>query len=89
MEPPFFPNPSISIHCSIKMVRGGFESLDLAIAVILVFVFFLETSIVRTKTCWDVGFLEFLMICCQNGCKVLSIRGIVGQSGILGPINFW
>ena len=35
----------------------------------------------------DVGF--FSMLCCQNGCEVLSIRGMNGRSGILDPMKFW
>ena len=70
------------------MVRGGFESIDIANAVILVFVLFLSKYFLRTKTCWDVVFFDFLMFFCQNGCKVLSIRGINGKSGTLDPIQF-
>ena len=71
---------------SMKNVRGGFKLIDLANAVILVSVFF-ENIIFFTKTCWDVGFSFFSMILCQNGCKVLSIRGMDGKSGILDPIK--
>ena len=45
MENRFFPNPSMFIKFSMKIVREGFKSIDLAIAVILVFVLFLENSL--------------------------------------------
>ena len=69
------------------MVRGGFRSIDLANAVILVFALFLETSIRFLKSCWDVGFWDCSMISCQNGCKELSIRRITGEAGMLDPIK--
>ena len=40
MEPPFFSNPSIFIDFSIENVKRVLESIDLGIAVILVFAFF-------------------------------------------------
>ena len=85
---PIFPNPSILIYFSMKngqtsigidrFCRCGHFGLCL----------FLRKYIFRTKTCWDVGFVYFSMICFKNGCKVLSIRGMNGKSGILDPIKF-
>ena len=41
MEPPIFvPNPSMFIDFSVKNGPGGFNSIDLGSAVILVFAFF-------------------------------------------------
>ena len=70
------------------MVQGCFKSIDFSIAVILVFAFFGETSFVFLNICWDVEFWDLLMIVCQNGCNVLSIRGMNGKSSILDPITF-
>ena len=47
----------------------------------------LETSICFLKTCWDVGFLDFPVIFCQNGCKVLSIRAApAGWGDSVAPV---
>ena len=89
MEPPFFPNPSILIDFLVKKWKRSIGidrpwhcgHFGLCI--------FWETSIFFIKNRWDVVFGDFSMIFCKNGCKVLSIRGITGESGILDPIKFW
>ena len=61
-------------------------SIDLANVVILVFVFFWENPFCFQNLlgCWIFRSRCFF----QNGCKVLSIRRITGESGILDPIKF-
>ena len=69
-------------------MKGGFKSIALANAVILVFVLFWKHPFVFSKLA---GMLDFgvSMIFGKHGCKVLSIRGFNGESSILDPIKNW
>ena len=90
MENQCFPNPSIFFYSSIKMVRGGFKSIDLGNAVILVSVFFGKHQFVFSKNAGMFVFLIISMCFCQNGCKVLSIRGMNNKSSIKKwPLSLW
>ena len=69
------------------MVWGGFKSIDLAIAVILVFVFFLENSFFGSKLAGMFDFWIFQGFLVKNDVK--SYPGINGRSGILDSIKLW
>ena len=57
----FFPIPWNHLFSEVKWVRGGFKSIDLAIAVILVFSIFWGFHF-RPQTCWNVDFHLFSML---------------------------
>ena len=70
---------------------GSEEVLNRSILALWSFwsLYFFEKIHSSPKTCCDVGFLLFSMICCQNGCNIPSVRGINNKFGIiLDPRKF-
>ena len=81
MENRFFPNPSILIDFSTKMVQRPFKSINVANVVILVCVFFLggQTSVQNLQKATLLTLLYIAIHCCQSlgtsvQCQSVSVR---------------
>ena len=89
MENRFFPIPLCLSSLQYQIVKRHLESIYVANAVILVFAPFWKHPLFFSKLAGMFDFFYFPMFFCQNGCKILSIRGMNGKSGILDPMKFW
>ena len=70
------------------MVRGGFKSIDLGIAVILVFVLFWKHPFVFSKLAGMLDFGIFQLFFEKMGVKSYPFEELM-ISGIVDPIQIW